>query len=49
LIYKKGETSRTLRGGSFGSGAVGLHAAFRFYDRPDYRHDFIGFRCAQDP
>lgn len=51
-VYEKdkaGTEWRTLRGGSFGSDAGFLRAAYRFYSHPDGRFGVIGFRCAQDP
>lgn len=47
--YRDGSVARTLRGGSFGSFAAYLRAAYRIDLPPDHRYDHIGFRCAQDP
>jgi len=46
---KDGKRLRTLRGGSFGSGAGFLRAAFRIDRHAGKRGTFVGFRCAQDP
>lgn len=40
-------TGRALRGGSWGSDAFEMHAAFREADDRDSRDYFIGFRCAR--
>jgi formylglycine-generating enzyme required for sulfatase activity len=47
--YGKESERKTVRGGSFGSGAGLLRAAFRPLYLPDYRLRDLGFRCAQDP
>jgi formylglycine-generating enzyme required for sulfatase activity len=38
-------TVRVLRGGSWGNGGNGLRSADRGGNRPDRRHNEIGFRC----
>jgi len=51
-IYRKdkdGTEWRTLRGGSFVSGAGPLRAACRFATLAGYHSRDVGFRCAQDP
>jgi len=45
--YKRDKV-RELRGGSFGNGSEDLRAADRDGGEPDYRNNFIGFRCARD-
>jgi len=37
---------RVLRGGYWGGGPQHCRLAFRDYFRPDYRHNYIGFRLA---
>ena len=46
-LYKKGGSSRVLRGGSWGNSAGLCRSAFRFSDPPDARYDFIGFRLSR--
>ncbi len=41
------ESRRVLRGGSWRSYARLLRAAFRVDDLPEYRSDYVGFRCAR--
>lgn len=41
------DADRVLRGGSWGSHARNVRAAFRSHDPPHYRDDDIGFRCAR--
>lgn len=38
--------SRVVRGGSWDDGSRDLRSSYRFRDVPDYRFDYIGFRCA---
>ncbi|MEQ1516417.1 MAG: formylglycine-generating enzyme family protein [Usitatibacteraceae bacterium] len=38
---------RVVRGGSWGNGARGCRCAYRSHFVPDYRYDFLGFRCAR--
>ena len=44
----KGEY-RMLRGGAFDGGPRDLRSAARFWGRPVYRDDYVGFRCARAP
>jgi sulfatase modifying factor 1 len=39
---------RVIRGGAWANGLLRVRAAHRDWDTPNYRHDSIGFRCAQD-
>lgn len=41
-------TYKTLRGGSWSDGVAYIHVAFRNYNVPNNRFDYIGFRCVQD-
>lgn len=41
-------TQRCFRGGSFQTGPEDLRSTYRSYNRPDYRVDDLGFRCAKD-
>ncbi|MFM8478176.1 MAG: formylglycine-generating enzyme family protein, partial [Planctomycetaceae bacterium] len=41
------DSSRVLRGGSFGNDATFMRSASRSIDRPDYRFDFFGFRVSR--
>ena len=41
-------TLKVLRGGSWFNGPVDMRSAVRSRRTPSYRHDNIGFRCAQD-
>ena len=45
--YKRDE-ARVLRGGSFFLNAWYLRAAYRHRNKPDYRSNYVGFRCARD-
>ena len=50
LVDPKGPASgslRVLRGGSFTDQAVGVRAAYRYYDGPPYRRRDGGFRLAR--
>jgi formylglycine-generating enzyme required for sulfatase activity len=40
---------RVNRGGGWISSAFGCRSAYRYYDYPAYRHDFVGFRAALAP
>jgi len=40
---------RVVRGGFWYNNASYLHAAFRYYNTPDYRNYYIGFRCSRTP
>jgi formylglycine-generating enzyme required for sulfatase activity len=41
-------SDRVLRGGGWFGTPFSLRAAFRFFNRPGDRRDWIGFRCAKD-
>ncbi|MCP5197409.1 MAG: formylglycine-generating enzyme family protein [Gammaproteobacteria bacterium] len=41
------DAARVLRGGSWIYHARSVRAACRYHDRPDYRLDHLGFRCAR--
>jgi formylglycine-generating enzyme required for sulfatase activity len=46
--YQAGDTAYVLRGGSwFATKPEWLQVSYRFRSPPDYRVDFVGFRCAQ--
>ena len=45
--YDKNKTARVLRGGSWGSDDNYCRCAYRLWDNPDSRYDFVGFRCAK--
>ena len=47
--YEPGASARVLRGGGWHYDARDCRSAFRYYDVPDYRSDFIGFRLAAVP
>ncbi|MGO8746563.1 MAG: formylglycine-generating enzyme family protein [Thermoguttaceae bacterium] len=38
---------RVARGGSFSGEPEIAHAAYRFHPEPDFRHYYVGFRCAR--
>ena len=40
--------SRVLRGGSWNLNPYYMRVSFRFPGVPEYSHNFVGFRCAQD-
>ena len=42
-------SSRVLRGGSFNYSAENVRSAYRYWFRPGYKIDDIGFRCARGP
>jgi formylglycine-generating enzyme required for sulfatase activity len=49
-LKKKDEKSRVfpaLRGGSFFIGGSNCRCAYRYFDDPDGRNSFVGFRCAR--
>jgi serine/threonine-protein kinase len=37
---------RVLRGGSWYYGATNVRASYRYRNYPDYRYNYVGFRCA---
>ncbi|MCP4431743.1 MAG: SUMF1/EgtB/PvdO family nonheme iron enzyme, partial [Gammaproteobacteria bacterium] len=39
---------RVLRGGSWDGGAWRLRSAHRYWDNPDDRYEYYGFRVARD-
>jgi sulfatase modifying factor 1 len=39
---------KVIRGGAWANGLLRVRSAHRDWDTPNYRHDSIGFRCAQD-
>ena len=50
-LHESGNASarRVVRGGSWGGGARFVRAAFRGRVSPEYRDDYIGFRCRVQP
>jgi formylglycine-generating enzyme required for sulfatase activity len=42
------EKYKCVRGASFGDGANGLRAAVRDWIGPDFRVDYLGFRCVRE-
>ena len=40
--------SRVLRGGSWYYGSRGVRASYRYGSTPDFRTDYVGFRCVRD-
>ena len=45
--WRKGEEAFVLRGGSWSDDRDGAACAFRSSERPQYRGDDVGFRCAR--
>ena len=43
-----GSGNRVLRGGSWNYYAWSTRVSYRLRNLPDYRYDYVGFRCAQD-
>ncbi len=46
--YDNSKDLRLLRGGSWSDTAVNLRSAYRHWNGPWDRYNYIGFRCAQD-
>ena len=48
-VYITNTTNRIIRGSSWSSSSKSsLRTAYRFYAYPNYRDDYVGFRCVQD-
>lgn len=45
--YDNTETERVVRGGSWDDGGDYCRCAFRDRGNPNYRHSYVGFRCAR--
>jgi len=48
-IYKENGSDRVIRGGSWYNNPDYLRAANRFFDLPDYRDGYVGFRLSRSP
>ena len=46
--FRRVKTSRVLRGGSWYTGALYLHVAYRVWNTPTVAYGNVGFRCARD-
>ena len=45
-LWESGDSRRVNRGGGWGNDADGCAAGYRYYDYPDYRNRYLGFRLA---